>query len=165
MSSPEKLALRQALGRFATGVTVVTTRVAGGKTFGLTVNSFTSVSLEPALILWCLDARSERFPVFASAENFAVNVLDASQRDLAERFAFGDDAEACRWVDAGSGAVAPVLAGATSWFDCTPFKLLHAGDHLVIIGAVNRFHAGEGDGLTYYRGQFGAARLLTSGEV
>lgn len=165
MSSPEKRALRQAFGRFATGVTVVTARVAGGKTYGLTVNSFTSVSLDPALILWCLDDRSERYSIFAGADHFAVNVLAASQRDLAERFAFGDDAQACQWVDAGAGAVAPVLAGAVSWFDCTPFQLVQAGDHLVIIGAVNRFHAGEGDGLTYYRGQFGAARALTSGEV
>lgn len=165
MSSPEKRALRQAFGRFATGVTVITTRGPDAKAYGLTVNSFTSVSLDPPMVLWCLDDRSERYPIFSHAAHFAVNILGVSQRDLAERFAFGDDAQACQWVDASAGAQAPVLAGAIGWFDCTPAQTVQAGDHLVIIGHVARFYAGEGDGLTYYRGQFGAASVLAPSKV
>jgi len=84
---PSPQDLRAALGRFATGVTIVTTRAVDGSPVGLTVNSFNSVSLEPALVLWSLALRSNALPVFRQAQHFAIHVLAASQRDLALRFA------------------------------------------------------------------------------
>lgn len=151
----EAAAYRRALGAFATGVCVVTADTDAGP-LGITINSFTSVSLDPRLVLWCLDERSERWSVFAAAEHFAIHVLPAGDRDLAARFARGyctlGEGEFTRTGDGPPG-----LPEALARFDCVAHERIQMGDHLMIVGRVERFTATEGQALTFYRGRYGAA--------
>ena len=151
----ETAAYRRALGAFATGVCVVTTDSPAGP-LGITVNSFTSVSLEPRLVLWCLDERSERWPIFAEAERFAIHVLPADDEAPARRFARGvavlGDWEFTR-IDDGP----PCLPEALARFECETHQRIPMGDHVIIVGRVERFNSGPGDALTYFRGRFGTA--------
>ena len=148
-------AYRRALGAFATGVCVVTADSEAGP-LGITINSFTSVSLTPRLVLWCLDERSERWPIFAEAERFAIHVLPADDEAPARRFARGvavlDDNEFTR-VDDGP----PCLPEALARFECVTHQRIPMGDHVIIVGRVERFTSGPGDALTYFRGRFGVA--------
>ncbi|SFS46336.1 flavin reductase family protein [Brevundimonas viscosa] len=150
----ETTAYRRALGAFATGVCVVTADSAQGP-LGLTINSFTSVSLKPRLILWCLDERSERWPAFAAADRFAVHVLSAADRPRAARFARGvallSEGEFERQADG-----APCLPDALARFDCAAHDRIRMGDHMIIVGRVEDFAVGEGPALTYWRGRYGA---------
>jgi flavin reductase (DIM6/NTAB) family NADH-FMN oxidoreductase RutF len=146
------LAYRKALGTFATGVVVVTAEDAAGP-LGLTVNSFTSVSLSPPLVLWCLDDASDRRHVYAGADRFVINVLAAQDRAHSDRFAWG----ACRLEPADlarSETGAPCLAGALTTFECETRQRIQVGDHLVIVGKVTAWRTGEGDGLVYFRGRY-----------
>lgn len=151
----ETAAYRQALGAFATGVCVVTADGPSGP-LGITVNSFTSVSLEPRLVLWCLDERSDRWPVFADADSFAVHVLPSGDKGLARRFAKGvsilDDHEFER-----DGDGPPRLPEALARFECRTHARLPMGDHVIIVGRVERFMSASGEALTFFRGRFGAA--------
>jgi len=128
--------LRSALGRFATGVTIVTCRDAAGHPVGLTANSFNSLSLEPALVLWSLRAASPGLGAFQKAGHFAVNVLAESQIELSRRFASPthDRFAEGPW-SAGQGG-APVLAGCAAVFECASDSHLTAGDHVLFIGRV-----------------------------
>lgn len=148
-------AYRHALGAFVTGVCVVTADTAAGPV-GITVNSFTSVSLDPRLVLWCLDKGSERASLFGDADRFAIQVLAADQRDVAARFAKGpwtlQEAELRR-----VGAT-PCLPSSLAWFACETDRKVDAGDHLIIIGRVLDYGAGPGDALTFHRGHFSATR-------
>lgn len=151
----ETLAYRRALGAFATGVCVVTARTDAGA-LGITINSFTSVSLEPRLVLWCLHERSERWTTFAAADRFAIHVLSAEARDTAARFARGVcDLSADELADAGEGA--PRLPGAVARFECRTHERIQMGDHLVIVGEVIDFEAAEGDSLLFHRGRYGSS--------
>ncbi len=144
---------RRALGSFATGVTVVTAEDAEGA-LGLTVNSFTSVSLEPRLVLWCLDDVCDRRHVFHSASRFAVNVLRAGDEDHSRRFSKGAWRLEPGEVEHGPGG-APRLKGALARFDCEVRERIQLGDHQVIVGEVLAFDARDGEGLVYFRGQYG----------
>lgn len=149
------LAYRRALGAFATGVCVMTVDGPDGPV-GITANSFASVSLQPRLILWSIALSSERMPAFAAAERFAVHVLRADDAERADRFARGD----CRLGtdDAARAAgAAPRLPDVLAWLDCSVHARSEVGDHLVIIGRVERFEAEEGEALTYFRGRYGQA--------
>lgn len=150
----ETQAYRRALGSFPTGVCVVTAATAQGP-LGITVNSFASVSLQPRLVLWCLDERSERWPVFAAAERFAIHVLCAADQALAVRFARG----VCRlepgeFVSIDEGP--PGLPGALARFDCATHERIQMGDHMIVVGRVERFEARSGEALTFYRGRYGS---------
>lgn len=148
-------AYRQALGAFATGVCVVTADGAAGP-LGITINSFTSVSLTPRLVLWCLDEGSERWAPFSQAERFSIHVLDAGSEALARRFAKGGgrlDQGEYRRIE----GVAPRLDGAAARFDCRTHARITMGDHSIIVGEVERFEAGAGPTLTYFRGRYGVA--------
>ncbi|MEU6401622.1 flavin reductase family protein [Streptomyces sp. NPDC046985] len=128
-------ALRDVLGRYATGVTVVTCTDPNGARAGVTVNSFTSVSLDPPLILWCLALTSRGRPAFTAAEHFAVNVLAAGQRALAARFAGpGDRFQGLATRPGPHGE--PLIPGAAATLCCRRGDVLPAGDHLVLLGAV-----------------------------
>jgi len=146
---------RRALGTFATGVCVITADSPDGP-LGITANSFTSVSLEPRLVLWCLDERSERWPVFAAAERFAIHVLPAGDDAVAMRFAKGvsvlDDAE---FVRRGDGP--PCLPEALARLECVTHDRIQMGDHMIIVGRVEAFDARPGDALTFFRGRYGLA--------
>ncbi|MFR9797283.1 flavin reductase family protein [Streptomyces sp. MS06] len=136
-AGPGERALRDVLGRYATGVTVVTCAGAPGGPAGLTVNSFTSVSLDPPLVLWCLALSSRARPAFTAAEYFAVNVLAAGQRDLAARFAGPGDRFRGLAVRSGPHGE-PLLPGAAATLCCRRSGLVPAGDHLLLLGAVEQ---------------------------
>lgn len=130
------LVLRAALGRFATGVTIVACRAADGSPVGLTANSFNALSLQPPLILWSLRSVSPNLPAFLDAPHFAVNVLAENQVDLSRRFAspVADKFAEGQW-SAGLGG-APVLAGCAAVFECEQVSSQVAGDHVLFIGRV-----------------------------
>jgi flavin reductase (DIM6/NTAB) family NADH-FMN oxidoreductase RutF len=164
MSTPlqpiEPQVLRVALGRFTTGVTIVTCLDGAGAAVGLTANSFQSLSLEPALILWSLRRSSATLPAFEAAEHFAVNVLAESQVDLSRRFASpsADKFSAGVW-SAGLGG-APVLAGCAAVLECERVEARAVGDHVLFIGQVSRLFESALPPLVYQSGHY---RLL--GEI
>jgi flavin reductase (DIM6/NTAB) family NADH-FMN oxidoreductase RutF len=146
---------RRALGSFATGITVVTAASREGHRVGLTVNSFTSVSLDPPLVLWCQSAAAATLDVFTSVTHFAVNVLAADQRKLAERFTQQrPDRFAALDFAAGPGG-APILAGVSAWFECRTAGQHCAGDHVVHFGIVERYAHCERAPLILSRGRYG----------
>ena len=129
-------ALRQALGRFATGVTIVTCRDAQGQAVGLTCNSFSALSLEPPLVLWSLRSASPNVEAFRAARHWAVNVLGEAQVDLSRRFAspVTDRFSEGLWSD-GLGGV-PLLAGCSAVIQCERHEALETGDHWLFLGRV-----------------------------
>lgn len=130
--------LRQALGSFVTGVTVITTLDADGKLHGLTANSFTSVSLDPPLVLWSQSRTAPSHPVFSAAERFAVNILADDQVDVSNRFARGAaDKFTGMPVRAGLGGV-PLIDGCAAYLECRKVHSYPGGDHVVFIGEVER---------------------------
>lgn len=155
MSSPDQDLFRTALGRFATGVTIVTARSSDGTLVGLTANSFNSVSLEPPLVLWSLSQRSSSMPVFQAGTHYAINVLSAQQKDLAARFASkGLD----RWAGVAyteGVAGAPLIDGAIATFECFNRSRYEEGDHVIFVGQVERCqHRSELRPLLYHGGRF-----------
>ncbi|MEY4713607.1 MAG: hypothetical protein RIS88_3057 [Pseudomonadota bacterium] len=129
---------RSALGMFATGVTIVTTLNAEGSPVGLTANSFNSVSLEPPLVLWSLSRAAASLAAFEAGSHYAINVLAADQKALAERFA---SKSSDRWqgVQASAGAGgAPLIAGAAATFECFNRSRYDEGDHVIFVGEVER---------------------------
>ncbi|WP_409184611.1 flavin reductase family protein [Amycolatopsis sp. VS8301801F10] len=144
---------RGCLGRFATGVAVVTfdgvDSTGAAKRHGLTVNSFTSVSLDPPLVLVAIQ-RSVRAHALLAGRPFTVNVLGAEQRAVALHFA-GKPAVEPEWVE---GEYAPRLANTAAWFECTPWKEYDGGDHTLFVGAVERFSQRDGACLGFVDGSF-----------
>ena len=139
--------LRQTLGAFASGVCVITAEGETGPV-GLTVNSFTSVSLSPPLVLWCLDERSGRWPVFAAAGTFRVHVLAAGEQEQAHRYARG----AARLVEGDQRFLAD---RSLAVLDCRLHQQVQMGDHLIIIGEVTAHRRRDGAALTFHRGRYG----------
>lgn len=140
-------ALRDVFGRFATGVTIITT-LHGGQRIGLTVNSFTSLSLEPPLVLWCLHRKAATHTAFVAAEHFAVNVLAADQRNLAERFAGRGDRFTGVALRPGMYGL-PLLDGTVGILTCRRDRTIVAGDHVVLIGSVLHYEAHQGPPLLF----------------
>jgi flavin reductase (DIM6/NTAB) family NADH-FMN oxidoreductase RutF len=148
----DPLELRRAFGHFATGVTVVTYEAAGGELRGTTVNSFTSVSLDPPLVLVSLGRQTRAAAALRAGSAFAVNVLHHGQRDLAMYFAGRPDPETeVRW-EARAGV--PHLADCSSYFRCTAQDVHGAGDHVLIVARVEEFQAEGHPPLIFYRGAF-----------
>ncbi len=149
--------LRRALGQFATGVTVVTTRTEDGRRVGVTANSFTSLSLDPPLVLWCLDRAAPSLPAFEAASHFAINVLSAGQHFLSRQFATpAEDKFAGVACEDGSGGV-PMLTGVLARFVCRNMRHVEAGDHLIVIGEVEHFETFEGEPLVFHSGSYRVA--------
>ena len=147
------IAFRRCLGRFATGVTVVTCAGPGGEHLGMTVNSFSSVSLEPPLILWNIAKVSRSLDAFLAAEYFGVNVLNKEQEVLAKHFAQSDVA----FDEVAHGASprgVPRIAETIAWFECRTVETLDSGDHHVIIAEVVDFMSADGEPLLFFRGQY-----------
>ena len=150
----EKQEFRRVLGHFAAGVTIVTTQGDDGNPYGLTATAFTSVSLEPPLVLVCVDKRSESHPHFHRSRVFAVNFLGVDHEHLSRRFAVtgGDkfDGVAVRRGPTG----APLLEDALGYLECRTVDVIEAGDHTIFLGQVEAADAREGEPLLYYRGAY-----------
>ena len=146
---------RLALGNFATGVTIVTARAADGTLVGLTANSFNSVSLAPPLVLWSLARRSGSMPALDAGSHYAINILAANQKHLAERFA-GRREERWSGVEFVEGiGGAPVLAGSAATFECFNRSRYDEGDHMIFVGEVERCtHVPGASPLLYHGGRF-----------
>jgi flavin reductase (DIM6/NTAB) family NADH-FMN oxidoreductase RutF len=148
---------RRACGHFLSGVTVVTARAADGSPVGITVNSFTSVSLDPPLILVCVDKRSGSFAVLAEGARCAVHVLRRDQNDVSSRFATrmpGSEKRAeVPWRESTHGV--PILRSCVTLFECTVVASHPAGDHAVVVGRVERVDVRDADEpLGFYRGEY-----------
>ena len=148
-------AFRAALGQFTTGITIVTARDPQGQLIGLTANSFNSVSLTPPLVLWSLSRQSTSMPGFLRASHYAINVLAADQRLLAERFARKgiDRFEGTPWRPGLTGA--PLIDGAVATFECRHHGRHDAGDHVIFVGEVEHCNRRVGAApLVYHGGRF-----------
>jgi flavin reductase (DIM6/NTAB) family NADH-FMN oxidoreductase RutF len=144
---------RDALGRFATGVTLVTIEGPDGP-MGFTANSFSSLSLDPALVLRSLARTSRRYDHFAGARHYAIHVLRQDQADLPARFSrSGAGFAGLDWLPNAEGA--PILPGALARFDCTQHATHDGGDHLIIVGQVLRLALEEGEPLVFAKGRYG----------
>jgi flavin reductase (DIM6/NTAB) family NADH-FMN oxidoreductase RutF len=137
-------AFRRALGAFATGVTIVTGRDANGVLVGLTANSFNSVSLSPPLVLWSLWRGAGSMPAFTRGSHYAINILAADQKALAERFAAKniDRFAGIPWREGVGGA--PLLEGVAAVFECFNRSQYEEGDHVIFVGEVERCERREG---------------------
>lgn len=150
-------AFRQALGCFPTGVAVVTATPGQGHPMGITVNSFSSVSLDPPLILWCVDAKSDRYDAFTNAPGFTISLLGTAHEDVSSRLAKqgAHSLEGIDLIDTELGP--PALCDALAYFECTRYALHEAGDHAILIGRVLRFAKREaGAPLVFFRGRYGS---------
>ena len=145
---------RRALGQFATGVTVITTRASDGRKAGVTVNSFSSVSLSPPLVLWCLSRQSPSMSAFSGASHFAVNVLEARQHHLSRQFSspLPDKFAGVEFVDGAAGV--PLLQGTVAWFVCRKVRQYDGGDHVIFIGEVEDYACHEGEPLVFFTGRY-----------
>jgi flavin reductase (DIM6/NTAB) family NADH-FMN oxidoreductase RutF len=156
----DERALRDALAQFATGVTIICAHAGEGRYVGFTANSFNSVSLAPPLVLWSLAHRSRSLAAFAGAPHYVVNVLAATQVELARRFS-RPHADRFAGVDFALGwAAAPRIAGCVAWLECRHHARLRAGDHDVFIGEVMTCTRGAGEGLVFANHRFASARPL-----
>jgi flavin reductase (DIM6/NTAB) family NADH-FMN oxidoreductase RutF len=134
--------LRDAFGKFATGVTIVTAHSELGPV-AITANSFSSVSLDPPMVLWCPDKASKRYPAFAAAEHYAIHVLSADQTELCWKIA--GDGFALRGMELSSNVDGvPILEGCLARFECRQSTLYDGGDHAIILGQVLRAHLADG---------------------
>jgi 3-hydroxy-9,10-secoandrosta-1,3,5(10)-triene-9,17-dione monooxygenase reductase component len=148
---------RSALGSFATGVTIVTTRDAGGKDVGLTANSFNSVSLEPPMVLWSLARSARSLPAFLAASRFAVHVLAADQEELSLRFAArGSDKFAGLDLERGPDQL-PMLRGCSARFLCRTAFRHESGDHVIFVGEVEAFDHSDRPPLLFHGGRYALA--------
>ncbi|HTF25418.1 MAG TPA: flavin reductase family protein [Candidatus Limnocylindria bacterium] len=160
MPTPQLTAFefRKALGHFTTGVTVVTVEREPGKIHGMTANSFTSVSLDPMLILVCVDHRAKMLPLLQKKKRFGISVLKAGQEAISEYFAKGEQsAEAeerlsirYRWTPGGI----PVLENMLLQLSCKVTASHIAGDHSIFVGEVEEAEMHEGEPLLYFRGEY-----------
>ena len=146
--------LRTAFGSFMTGVTIVTTSGADGAPRGFTANSFTSVSLEPPLLLVCIGKSAASLEVFRQAKGFAVNILSEAQKDTSVLFASkrADKFEAARWRPGPFGN--PLIEGSAAWFDCARYQMIDAGDHVILMGHIEAFSYSDANPLGYARGHY-----------
>lgn len=155
MIRPDAASFRTACGQFATGVAVVTAQGPAGPPIGLTINSFSSVSLDPPLVLFCLGRDAQCMTGFDAADGFVIHMLGANQRDLSARFAT-PDADRFQGLDWLQGPCGPVLPGALARFDCRRHATVDGGDHVILIGRVEAVSVPDTaeDPLVYFRGGY-----------
>ena len=152
--------LRNALGRFPTGVTVITTCGPDGKREGLTANSFSALSLDPPLVLWSIVRKSGSLPNFVASGHFAINVLASDQSHLSHRFATPSD-DKFAGLDAHEGfGGSPLLPGTLASFECKTEQTIEGGDHLLFVGRVHRIRYRNGEPLIFNAGKYATALPL-----
>lgn len=145
--------LRDAMGKFATGVTVVTCNSAQGPVW-IAVNSFSSISLEPALVMWAVASGTRRFPHFMQAEDYAIHVLAKEQAtlcDSASKDAFGLKS----YPHGINMAGVPLIEGCLARFECKRTACHDAGDHVIVVGEVLQAEMRQGEPLAFYAGEYG----------
>lgn len=144
---------KEVLGRFATGITVVTA-MEDGTPVGFTCQAFASLSLEPPMVVLAPAKASTSWPKMVRAGAFCANILGERQRDLAERFSTpGDRFDGVRWRTGEAGT--PVLEDSLAWVECALGAVHDAGDHELVTGSVVHLGVGTGGPLVYYRGEYG----------
>jgi 3-hydroxy-9,10-secoandrosta-1,3,5(10)-triene-9,17-dione monooxygenase reductase component len=146
--------LRQVLGSFVTGVTVVTTADAEGKRYGVTANSFSSVSLDPPLVLWSVAKTANCYNAFMKAKHFAIHVLHAGQESVSRLFATkeADKFANLKWHENAKGA--PLLDDFSVRFECSTEHLYEGGDHIIVVGRVHEMSVQDGEPLGFYKGKY-----------
>ncbi len=156
MTPVDEYRFRGVLSRFASGVTIVTAHSGDGADHGMTVSAFCSLSLEPPLILVCIDHGTVMHGVLESAAAFTVNVLAADQEDLARKFSDPDDDrfEGTSYTRGANGLA--LLTGAAAWLECVLTDRYEGGDHTFFVGRVEAADAGDARPLVYYRGGYGS---------
>jgi flavin reductase (DIM6/NTAB) family NADH-FMN oxidoreductase RutF len=149
---------RDALSQFATGVTVITTRLPNGTFMGLTASSFNSVSLDPPLVLWSLAQCASSMPVFSKNSHYVINVLAGDQAVLAERFAMRIENrfDGVDYVLSHTGL--PILTGVAAWFECHNRSRYPEGDHVIFVGEVERCEVLPKPALVFHGGKFVATK-------
>ena len=147
---------RHALSQFATGVTIITTRLEDGSFLGLTASSFNSVSLTPPLVLWSLGQGANSLPVFSGNSHYVINVLAADQVELAERFSkrVPNRFDGVEFELSRTGL--PILKGAVAWFECHNRSRYPEGDHVIFVGEVEQCGADGREALLFHNGRFGS---------
>lgn len=145
---------RNALSQFATGVTVITTRLENDSFLGLTASSFNSVSLDPPLVLWSLAQDASSLPVFTGNSHYVINVLAAGQAEMAERFARRIENRFDGVDFALSHTGLPILKGAAAWFECHNRSRYPEGDHVIFVGEVERCDVQPQAALVFHGGRF-----------
>lgn len=152
----DKNQLRQVMGHFATGVTIITTLNKAGQAHGLTANAFTSVSLEPPLLLISVDKKAESWPAFEESRVFTVNILADNQEALSRKFAVsgGNKFDGVAYRAGANGAA--ILEGALAYIECTLYASYEGGDHSIYLGQVQQAETREGKPLLFFRGGYRA---------
>ncbi|MGN6308809.1 MAG: flavin reductase family protein [Xanthobacteraceae bacterium] len=150
--------LRQALGRFTTGVTIIAARSPNGGYVGLTANSFTSLSLDPALVLWSLGCNQGSRHVFERCSHFAVNILSEHQADLSTRFASPVEDRFSGVGHSHTDWGVPLIHGCAAWFICSQQSCTEIGDHLLFVGRVEALGAVDQVPLLFHGGRYAAMR-------
>ena len=147
--------LRNVMRYYLTGVTIVTLTGPDKKPYGLTVTSFNSVSLSPPLILWSLDNRNDKLPMFQNARGFAVNIMAADQLALCEKFAAADNDRFsnCDWCFGAYGQ--PLLENALANLECRPWAEYDGGDHTIFVGEVMSIRQNKGNAAAFFVGKLG----------
>lgn len=161
MSAADPKAFRNALGKFPTGVCIVTTRV-DDEPLGMTMSSFNSLSLDPALVLFSIDKRALSLPLWERAQSYAIHVLSEAQQALSNRFA-GRGTNKWEGLEVEDGLhAAPLLHGVAARFECTPHDIHEAGDHRLFIAKVERFTAHpDRNPLLFAGGRYGQIKTQT----
>jgi flavin reductase (DIM6/NTAB) family NADH-FMN oxidoreductase RutF len=150
----ERNELRRVMGHFATGVTIITTVSKDGVPFGLTANAFTSVSLDPPLLLISVDKKAESFPHFEESKVFTVNVLSEEQEGLSRKFAVsgGDKFQGVAYHTGANGV--PILDGMLAYLECKLYATYDGGDHTLFLGEIEQAETHEVKPLLFYRGGY-----------
>ncbi|RVG20020.1 flavin reductase family protein [Sinorhizobium meliloti] len=152
-------ALREAFGAFPTAVTVITATGPADRPVGFTAKSFTSVSLDPPLLLVCVAKTARDCPAMTAAEHFAINILSEAQKDVSIKFArpAEDRFAAVEWARGPNGC--PIFAQVAAWFECSMHDVIEAGDHVMMVGRVTAFESSGLNGLGYARGGYFTPRV------
>ena len=149
---------RKCLSKFATGVTVVTCTDDDGRPYGITANSFSSVSLRPRLLLWNVAKVSNSLQAFLDAEHFAINILARDQQELSSHFAKSDHTLFDTVEILRSEENVPLFPGTLACFQCRTFQIHDCGDHYIIIGEVVRFEARDAEPLVFFGGKYASLK-------
>lgn len=155
----DQRAFRDAMGCFATGITVVSTVTADGRAVGMTVNSFSSVSLDPPLVLYCLAHQASNYDAFSTTGRFAISVLRHDQREFSQGFSGTGDSffNEIEYEETDFGC--PLVPDAIAVFECLTEAVHDGGDHVIVVGSVERVrHTSDGEPLLFYRGRYAELR-------